>query len=90
MPTRIPVVNGMVSRPASVSTRSRTSGSLSGLPKCGAPGSVNSRRAVVSSIIPMLGATGLSRCSSSQLITPGLRCGSRPVRSSTATAAART
>ena len=32
IPTRIPVVNGTVSRPASSSTRSRTAGSLSGDP----------------------------------------------------------
>ncbi len=33
MPTRIPVVNGTPTRPASSSTRSRTAGSLSGEPK---------------------------------------------------------
>ncbi len=38
MPTRMPVVNGIDSRPASSSTRSRTSGSLSGLPKWAPPG----------------------------------------------------
>ena len=32
MPTSRPVVNGIDSRPASVSVRSRTAGSLSGLP----------------------------------------------------------
>ncbi|SKT24148.1 Uncharacterised protein [Mycobacteroides abscessus subsp. abscessus] len=32
MPTNRPVVNGIDSRPASVSVRSRTAGSLSGLP----------------------------------------------------------
>ena len=32
MPMRIPVVNGTPTRPASVSVRSRTAGSLSGLP----------------------------------------------------------
>ena len=70
--------------------RSRTAGSLSGLPKCGPPGSLQSRSAVVSSIIPMLAATGFSRVSSAQDSTPGLRCGSRPVSSSTAIADART
>ena len=40
MPIRMPVVNGTLLRPASSSTRSRTAGSLSGLPKCGAPRSV--------------------------------------------------
>ncbi len=89
MPTRIPVVNGTAARPASSSTRSRTAGSLSGEPKCGPPGSDHSRVEVVSSIIPMDGATGFSRSMSCQLITPGFRCGSRPVSSSTRTAIAR-
>ena len=44
---------------------------------------------VVSSIIPIDGATGLSRCISSHDITPGLRCGSSPVSSSTRIAIAR-
>ncbi len=90
MPIRIPVVNGTLLRPASSSTRSRTAGSLSGLPKCGPPGSVNSRSAVVSSIMPIDGATGLSRWKSCQLSTPGFRCGSSPVSSSTRMAMART
>ncbi len=90
IPIRMPVVNGTPTRPASSSTRSRTAGSLSGEPKCGPPGSDHSRVAVVSSIIPMLGATGLRRWRSAQPITPGLRCGSRPVSSSTAIAQART
>ncbi len=90
MPMRIPVVNGTPERPASSRTRSRTAGSLSGLPKCGPPRSVNSRAAVVSSIMPIDGATGLSRWKSAQPSTPGLRCGSRPVSSSTRIAMART
>ena len=90
MPIRIPVVNGTLLRPASSRTRSRAAGSLSGLPKWGAPRSVNRRRAVVSSIIPIDGATGFSRWKSCSLITPGLRCGSRPVSSITRIAIART
>ena len=90
MPTSSPVVNGIESRPASSSTRSRTSGSLSGEPKWASPLVSNSRREVVSSIIPIDGETGLSRLSSSHDITPGLRCGSSPVSSSTRTAIART
>ena len=90
MPISRPVVNGTFDRPASSSTRSRTAGSLSGDPKCGWPFSSNSRRDVVSSIIPMLGATGFSRCRSCHDITPGFRCGSRPVSSSTRIAIART
>ena len=54
------------------------------------PVSVNSRVEVVSSIMPIDGATGLSRWKSAQLSTPGLRCGSSPVSSSTRIAMART
>ncbi len=90
MPIRMPVVKGTADRPASSSTRNRTAGSLSGLPKCGPPWSVNSRAAVVSSIIPIDGATGLSRWKSCQVSTPGFRCGSNPVSSSTPMAIART
>ncbi len=84
MPTSSPVVNGTAWRPASSSTCSRTAGALSGLPAWAGTS------AVVSSIIPSDGATGLSRWISSHVMTPGLRCGSRPVCSSTATAHART
>ena len=84
------MVNGIESRPASSRTRSRTAGSLSGDPKWASPFSSNSRRDVVSSIIPIDGATGLSRFSSSHDITPGLRWGSSPVSSSTRIAIART
>ncbi len=90
IPIRIPVVNGTADRPASSSTRSLIAGSLSGLPKCAPPGSVNSRCAVVSSIMPIDGATGLSRWKSFQLSTPGFRCGSSPVSSSTRIAIALT
>ncbi len=90
MPMRMPVVNGTLLRPASSRTRSRTDGSLSGLPKCGPPFCVNRRVAVVSSIMPMDGATGLSRWKSCQDSTPGLRWGSSPVSSSTRMAMART
>ena len=90
IPIRIPVVNGTADRPASSSTLSLTAGSLSGLPKCGPARSVNSRDAVVSSIMPMDGATGFSRWKSCQVSTPGLRCGSNPVSSSTLIAIART
>ena len=90
IPISSPVVNGTLERPASSSTRTRTAGSLSGEAKCGLPGSAHSRCEVVSSIMPMDGATGFNRCSSLQLMTPGLRCGSSPVSSSTAMAQART
>jgi len=49
----------------------------------------NSRRDVVPSIMPIDGETGLSRFISVHDITPGLRCGSSPVSSSTRTAIAR-
>lgn len=81
MPISSPEVKGTEERPASSRTRSRTAGSLSGEPWCGPPGSDHSRVAVVSSIIPMDGATGLSRWKSAQDMTPGLRWGSRPVSS---------
>jgi len=90
MPMRMPVVNGTLHRPASSRTRSRMAGSLSGLPKCGPPLSLNSLVAVVSSIMPIEGATGLRRWKSCQDSTPGFRCGSRPVSSSTRIAIART
>ena len=83
-------MNGTPTRPASSRTRSRTAGSLSGEPKWACPGSVNNRVEVVSSIIPRDGATGFSRCRSDQVMTPGLRCGNRPVSSSTRIAMART
>ena len=83
------MVNGTPERPASSRTRSRSAGSLSGEPWCASPGVVHSRLLVVSSIMPIDGATGLSRWISSHDITPGFRCGSRPVSSSTRIAMAR-
>ncbi len=90
MPTSSPVVNGIDSLPASSRTRSRTAGSLSGEPWWARPFSANSRSEVVSSIMPIDGETGLRRFISSQDMTPGLRCGSSPVSSSTRIAIART
>lgn len=90
MPMSSPLVNGTDERPASSNTRSRTAGSLSGEPKWGPPGSDHRRVAVVSSIMPMEGATGLSRWKSVHDRTPGLRCGSRPVSSRMRTDMART
>ena len=40
--------------------------------------------------MPIDGATGFNRDSSDQLITPGFKCGSSPVSSSTRIAIART
>ena len=79
IPTRMPVVNGTRARPASSMTCSRTAGSLSGEPKCTWPGSANRRSDVVSSIIPIDGAVGRRVSSSSDDMTPGLRCTSIPV-----------
>ena len=73
-----PVVNGTASRPASSSTRSRTAGSLSGEPKCGPPRLGHSRVDVVSSIIPIDGATGLSRWISSQVMHAGVEVRQQP------------
>jgi hypothetical protein len=56
---------------------------LSGDLWCASPFVSKSRRDVVSSIIPIDGATGFSRAISAHDITPGLRCGNRPVSSST-------
>ena len=91
MPTSSPVVNGMLSRPASSRTRSRTAGSLSGEPKCASPRTSYSRVLVVSSIIPIERGHRLEPAASPPTTSrPGLRCGSRPVSSSTRTAIART
>ena len=85
------MVNGTPTRPASSSTRSRTAGSLSGEPKWACPGSVNSRVDVVSSIMPMRRRDRLEPLQVRPAsCTPGLRCGSSPVSSSTRIAIART
>jgi hypothetical protein len=88
IPNSSPDVKGTESRPASSRVRSRTSGSLSGELKCASP-LASSRSEVVSSMIPMDGATCFNVASWDQLITPGLRCGSNPVPSITCTATAR-
>ena len=75
-------MNGISSSPASRIVSSRRAGSLSGDAQCGPPRAA-SRSAVVSSMIPIEAATGRSAASSSRDITPGLRCGSSPVSSST-------
>jgi hypothetical protein len=82
MPTRIPVVNGIDRRPASSMVRRRTAGSLSGLPKCAPPFPVR-RVEVDSSMRPIDAPTCRRRAMSSHDMTPGLRCGSRPVSSIT-------
>ena len=64
---------------------SRRAGSLSGEAQCGPPFSP-SRSAVVSSMIPIEAETGRSASSSARVMTPGLRCGSSPVSSSTSRA----
>ncbi len=82
-------MNGIASRPASAIVRSRTAGTLSGERWCGPP-SADRRSDVVSSISPIEALTCLSRARSSYPITPGFRCGSRPVSSITRIATART
>ena len=83
------MVNGMASRPASSIVRIRTAGTLSGEPKWAPPFS-NRRSDDVSSMSPIDALTCFSRAISSQLITPGFRCGNSPVSSMTRIAAART
>ena len=73
------MVNGTAERPASSSTRSRTAGSLSGRAEVrAARARDHSRVAVVSSIMPIDGATGLSRWISSQVSTPGVEVRQQP------------
>ncbi len=82
IPMRIPLVKGMASSPASLIVSSRRAGSLSGEAQCGPP-FAERRSAVVSSMIPIDAETGRSASSSARVMTPGLRCGSRPVSSRT-------
>ena len=77
IPMRIPLVNGIESSPASRIVSRRRAGTLSGDAQCGPP-FAPSRSAVVSSMIPIDAETGRSASSSARVITPGLRCGSRP------------
>ena len=79
-------MNGTPAAPAASSVASRAAGSLSGEPKCGPPRSA-SRSEVVSSMSPIEAETGRSARTSASVSTPGFRCGSSPVSSSTARAA---
>ncbi len=85
MPIRMPVVNGTRARPAASSVASRTAGTLSGEPKCGPPRR-ESRSDAVSSMMPCETDTLRRRVSQASSITPGLRCGNRPVSFSTSAA----
>ena len=87
MPIRMPEVNGTAASPAAPIVSSRTAGSLSGEPKCGPPRR-DSRSAAVSSMMPCDTDTARRRVISSADITPGLRCGRRPVSRSTSAAIA--
>ena len=80
-------MKGIRSSPARSIVSSRRDGSLSGEAQCGPP-LAESRSAVVSSMIPIDAETGRSATRSSRLITPGFRCGSSPVSSSTSFATA--
>ena len=82
IPIRIPLVNGTRRSPASRIVSRRRAGTLSGEAQCGPP-FAPSRSAVVSSMIPIEAETGRSASSSARAMTPGLRCGRRPVSSST-------
>ena len=85
MPIRMPLVNGTRARPAASSVASRTAGTLSGEPKCGPPRR-ESRSDAVSSMMPCDTDTLRRRVSQASSITPGLRCGNRPVSFSTSAA----
>ena len=87
MPIRMPEVNGTFASPAAAMVASRTDGILSGEPKCGPP-FCDSRSDAVSSMMPCDTDTARSRSMSSRDITPGLRCGRRPVSFSTSAAMA--
>ena len=78
-------MNGIRSSPARSIVSRRRAGSLSGEAQCGPP-FAESRSEAVSSMIPIEAETGRSAISSSRLITPGFRCGSRPVSSRTSLA----
>ena len=77
IPIRIPLVKGIRSSPARRIVSRRRAGILSGEAQCGPPRSP-SRSAVVSSMIPIEAETGRRSSSSSRVMTPGFRCGSRP------------
>ena len=77
MPIRMPLVYGIASRPARSIASRRTSGSLSGEPKCGPP-RCDSRALAVSSMMPCDAQTSRRASSSSSSRMPGLACGSRP------------
>ncbi len=85
IPIRIPLVNGTPASPAAAIVASRTSGRLSGEPKCGPPRAA-SAGAEPSSISPCETLTARSASTSSRLMTPAFTCGSRPVSSSTSRA----
>ena len=89
IPTRMPVVNGIARRPASAIVRIRTAGTLSGELKWGIP-RPPSRSLEVSSMMPIDAEACFSRAISSYDMTPGFRCGRRPVSSMTRIATART
>ena len=80
-----PVVNGTRARPAASSVARRTAGVLSGEPKCGPP---RSRQRVGRRLQHDALRDGdlRSRRSQPSSMTPGLRCGSRPVSCSTSAA----
>ena len=78
MPIRMPLVYGIASRPARSIASRRTSGSLSGEPKCASP-RCDSRALAVSSMMPCEALTSRSASSSSSSRMPGLACGRRPV-----------
>ena len=82
MPIRMPVVNGTRARPAASSVASRTRRHLVGRAEVRAA-ALRQPLAAVSSMMPCDTDTLRRRASQASSITPGLRCGSRPVSLST-------
>ena len=82
MPIRIPLVNGIASSPASLIVSSRTAGTLSGDAQCGPPFS-ESRSETRLEHDPHRRRHRAQQLELARLITPGFRCGSSPVSSST-------
>ena len=89
MPIRMPVVNGTRSSPAAAIVASRTRRRLVGRAEVRPAARRQPLGRRLEHQRPSTPLTGRSARTSSRVMTPGLRCGSRPVSSSTAAAARR-
>ena len=83
IPIRIPLVNGIASSPGEPDRLEPTRRQLVGRGPVRAAAFARAGRTSVSSMIPIEAETGRSSSSSLAVITPGFRCGSSPVSSST-------